>query len=408
MRIRKGIILLYILILFSNLKTEVYAETFYDGGDFRLEREGDKAYLSMNYPLKEGGYEWTRVYRINNVKKILEPINYKLHFDQGAGASGRDEFPYIEVDEPLDIETLREDIFLDANIYKRQGKNFKSVNSRIYMEGMAKYLVYDDWGEREEVVNTSDLREQKKEWDREGKKYLHSGYEKSGRIYSKDGKFTHDGVEKTYSHFLIRGENWRDKKPIPRVFIKFSRDKEPIRDLPKFTDVKKTDWYSNYVIKLVELGGVEGYEDGSFRPEKKVRLGEFLKMSIESITEEDYSMTDSIHWATGVYDFALENKIINKSDFARSKESLNSYITREDMVYISNNIDRYLNYKKDEDTSGLVGKIGDFNKISKSRQEAVLQAYKKNIINGRSGNFVPKGLTTRAEATTVVVRLLDR
>lgn len=382
----------------------------YEGRNFKLEKIGNAGYVSMNYPLEDGGYTWGNVYKINNVKRILDPIDYKLHFDKGAGISGSDEFPYVELDGPLELESLRENIFLDAAVYERQGRNFKSLDTRFYMDGQAKYLVYDQAGQKQEELSlaTGKIREQEAQWKEEGKKYLPAGYERGGRIYSEKGRIAYGGFEKDYSHFLIRGQNWRDQEELPRVFIRFEGAGEDAPINAKFKDVDKKSWYSNYIIKLVEVGGVKGYEDGNFKPNGKISVGEFLKMSLSSVTGQSYEASDGTHWATGVYDFALDQGIIKAGDFPRSREGLNKEINREDMAYIINNIDSKLKNNKDEDLGSISKDIGDFSTIKASRQEGVAQAYKKGLIKGRDGAFDPRGLTTRAEATTVVVRLLDR
>ena len=54
------------------------------------------------------------------------------------------------------------------------------------------------------------------------------------------------------------------------------------RNNGKFWDVKDGEWYVKFVMKAADLGIINGYSDGSFRPGDGVRRGEFLKMIAET------------------------------------------------------------------------------------------------------------------------------
>ncbi|MBU1446408.1 S-layer homology domain-containing protein [Patescibacteria group bacterium] len=51
----------------------------------------------------------------------------------------------------------------------------------------------------------------------------------------------------------------------------------------KFSDVEASQWYGGYLYTATTLGIVDGYPDGSFKPLDKVNKAEFLKMLIEAM-----------------------------------------------------------------------------------------------------------------------------
>lgn len=52
-----------------------------------------------------------------------------------------------------------------------------------------------------------------------------------------------------------------------------------------FTDVQSTDWHFSYIKKAVDLTIVQGYDDGSFKPENTVNMAESLKMILKANDE---------------------------------------------------------------------------------------------------------------------------
>ncbi len=65
-------------------------------------------------------------------------------------------------------------------------------------------------------------------------------------------------------------------------------------DESSFSDVKADAWYAKYVEKAKDFGFVSGYEDGTFKPAKTVNQAELLKLAFESfgIDLSSYEVTD--------------------------------------------------------------------------------------------------------------------
>ncbi len=91
-----------------------------------------------------------------------------------------------------------------------------------------------------------------------------------------------------------------------------------------FTDVTESYQYYDAVQSLVGRGVINGYEDGTFKPEATITRAEFAKMVIYAIglgnitqdatVETGFPDVASNHWAAGVIKTAFDMKIINGFD----------------------------------------------------------------------------------------------
>lgn len=63
-----------------------------------------------------------------------------------------------------------------------------------------------------------------------------------------------------------------------------------------FTDVSKSDWFADYVDELAEEGILSGYDDGTFRPEQEITRAELTKVAVVAfelpIIDEDAGFSD--------------------------------------------------------------------------------------------------------------------
>lgn len=177
-----------------------------------------------------------------------------------------------------------------------------------------------------------------------------------------------------------------------------------------FTDVKKTDWYYEPVMTLAERGSVKGYDDTSnFKPNKEITFAEFIKLALTSAAvKKEFPAVQDAHWAMTYYNECVKLNIFTRDEFRPTVEVFESPISREDMAYILVRINENVLKETQIDNENLKKEIKDLDKVDKNKQEEVVKAYKLGLLEGHNGNFNPKGKTTRAEAATVVVRLVDR
>lgn len=164
-------------------------------------------------------------------------------------------------------------------------------------------------------------------------------------------------------------------------------------------------WAEATIRKLVDNEVISGYPDGSFKPQKNVRVDEYIKLCISSLPGFSYDKTVAYtYWATPYIQYALENKIITSEEFPNFQKA----ITREEMALVSLKTLSQLEMIMSVDDTGLELEIKDYYLISDYMKDAVLRSYGMGLLTGRPGDlFDPKGYATRAEAAVVIDRLKD-
>lgn len=184
----------------------------------------------------------------------------------------------------------------------------------------------------------------------------------------------------------------------------------------KFSDVSSGEWYAEYIDKITSYNPdiIGGYADGTFRPGELVTRGEFLKMA--SMASDFFTVADEsckIHWAAKYYKMARENGALTVDPsfgsllFDCTAEELNAEITRGEMAVIVSNICEKT-FREDEVTlASPEDHLSDYYSINDDYMPAVLQAYGKGILVGyEDGSYRDTGCLTRAEAATVIYRML--
>lgn len=171
-----------------------------------------------------------------------------------------------------------------------------------------------------------------------------------------------------------------------------------------FTDLPTSHWAYSSVQKMQAKGIVKGYPDGSFGPSKTVTYGEFIKMAVVAVkgTDDITNAKDATHWASGYYKYAIENGIFHSGQIA--EKQLGSTIPRDDMALICANAANLSEVNMKE----VADKIPDVDKTTRNEYQ-IAQAYAEGLITGyEDGSFHPQGTLTRAEASTVILRIIDK
>lgn len=171
-------------------------------------------------------------------------------------------------------------------------------------------------------------------------------------------------------------------------------------------------WGKDYIERLVDQGAVNGYPDGTFKPNGTISRAAFITVLAKALdltpNQSNYFEDTGKHWAKTYISAAVDAGIINMKDYSLVEGyqfDPNVDITREEMAQI---ITRALG----EEYEAQSLKDPDFRDVSliNSRLKGYVSAASKNgIITGYpDGRFAPTASATRAEACVMVTRLLDK
>ncbi|MDK2919965.1 MAG: hypothetical protein PWQ37_2698 [Candidatus Petromonas sp.] len=162
-------------------------------------------------------------------------------------------------------------------------------------------------------------------------------------------------------------------------------------------------WANKFIARLYDAGFIKGYPDGSFKPDNPIKVGEFTKILISSLGYDDLKVSDKGHWSLNYINKAKELGIIHEEEFTES--DLDRNITRAEMARM---IVRSLTEEYPSNLEEYKPLIKDYSSIPSEHKDYVLKAYSKGIITGYpDGTFGYSKNATRAEASTMIVRLLD-
>ena len=185
-------------------------------------------------------------------------------------------------------------------------------------------------------------------------------------------------------------------------------EEEPVVTVNTFTDLPANHWAYENVTKLKELGIIDGVGDNKFKPSGIVTREQFLKMLVEATNTPDganavkFADVNASAWYAPYVAAGVDAGLIN--GITDDTFGVGSEIKRQDMAVM---IVRILNAKNIPVTQ-TSEVFDDDNNISDYAKDAVYKVRDAGIINGYSNNqFSPATSLTRAEAATVIIKLLN-
>ncbi|KNY25077.1 S-layer homology domain-containing protein [Pseudobacteroides cellulosolvens] len=164
----------------------------------------------------------------------------------------------------------------------------------------------------------------------------------------------------------------------------------------KFSDVKSSHWYVKSLSKLVGMQGIDGYKDGTFRPQTQIKVAEFTKLLLAAAGYKEELAKGQ--WYANYVTRAKELGVIEEGD----NYNYNSGMKRKDMAKM---ICKLL--KIEPSTSGT-SVFSDAQNIDSKWIDAAFNEY---LIRGygKEGarTFKPMQTATRAEVSEMVIRALE-
>ncbi|MBP1966130.1 endo-1,4-beta-xylanase [Paenibacillus aceris] len=172
--------------------------------------------------------------------------------------------------------------------------------------------------------------------------------------------------------------------------------------VPALIDIKG-HWAEKGIQALVKAGVIDGYQDGSFRPEAVVTRAEFVSMIVRAFHltatgGADFADTGS-HWAKEA--IATTSALGIVDGYEDGTFGPDNNITREQMAVILvraahlASANGGLDYKDSDDVSAW-------------SQGPLAALTAKGVLNGyEDGTLRPKAFSTRAEVAIIIIRILE-
>lgn len=196
------------------------------------------------------------------------------------------------------------------------------------------------------------------------------------------------------------------------MFISAEEVKNP------FADVKAKDWFYADVMSAVECGLMKGITDTEFQPKGNMTRAQVvtilarLAIRKEKLTEEELARYDRESqfsdikkgkWYTKEVNWAADKSLVNGYEDGTFKPD--NSVTRQELAKLIMGLVNYLEVEI-PDASGTGGRFKDAKLIQSWAKPFVDEMKKKGLIKGDdAGNFNPTKTASRAEVTTIAVRL---
>ncbi len=179
-----------------------------------------------------------------------------------------------------------------------------------------------------------------------------------------------------------------------------------------FKDVKSGKWYYNPIKYVYDNGIMNGMTKNTFEPEGTTTRAQLVTILSRLDDAEikgmgantGFSDVPAGKWYSDAIGWAAEKKLVNGYSDGTFKP--NAPILRQELAVL---LDRFIAYREDAlPEKPITESFADQNKIPKWASGAVERIRLSGIIAGdKAGNFNPKKTATRAEIATMIQRYLE-
>lgn len=178
-----------------------------------------------------------------------------------------------------------------------------------------------------------------------------------------------------------------------------------------FKDLTSKHWAYNAVSEMTNLGVINGYTDGTFKPSNHVTRAEFAKLLVVTLDLDGTKVTNPLefedvkdtYWGYNYIksagNYLTGYKVSDKYYFYPTKDAV-----REDMAVAMVVASGLSNVDYSEAT---LNKFSDINKASSGIKKYIAIAVEHGLMKGNAnGTFNPKGTLTRAEAAQLMLNFV--
>lgn len=164
-------------------------------------------------------------------------------------------------------------------------------------------------------------------------------------------------------------------------------------------------WAESTIQKWIDEGKINGYPDGSFRPDNKITRAEFVQLVNNSLvdytsqTSTPFTDVKTGDWYLGAVNTAFATEYIK--GYSQTQFGPTKNINREQAAAIMSRI-QYL-----ADNTTAVSAFSDSSNISSWAVGQVGAATNAEFVKGYNGKFNPLNNLTRAEAVTMLDNVLQ-
>jgi len=177
-----------------------------------------------------------------------------------------------------------------------------------------------------------------------------------------------------------------------------------------FEDIQ-AHWAKDYIEDLAGKSIVKGMSETMFQPDAQLTRAQFLTMlaaaskdDVKNVQPSEFADVPSTEWYYNYVNWGVAKGIVKGMD--EITFAPNSNITREQMAIMLKNYATLADIKLSSEGNTA---FTDSELISPWALEAVREITSGSVMSGRpEGNFDPQGLATRAEAATVLYKMLKK
>ncbi|MEI3162274.1 MAG: S-layer homology domain-containing protein [Lachnospirales bacterium] len=180
-----------------------------------------------------------------------------------------------------------------------------------------------------------------------------------------------------------------------------------------FKDVENDFWGHDAIIGLATKGIVNGYPDGTFKPNDNVKRADFLIMLLKglgvdiSVNNTTANFTDVEANAYYANACAIAKEMGIATGNPDGSFAPNSFITRQDMMILTK---KALESKLGTTLNGDISVLDKFNDkadISTYAVDSLAAMVENNIVNGMGNGIAPKANTTRAQSAAIISKVIN-